>query len=139
MKVSRPSVMLLAVVAAAFMADSVMARGHGGSGGGRSGHAGAGRSAHAGGHHGHGRTRVFIGAGVVAPALLPWWNYPAYHVAGVYPAAPLYYIERGDPSAPAQEWLYCRSANAYFPSVVECAAGWERVAPPTQPPPSAPQ
>jgi hypothetical protein len=140
MKVCRASVVLLALTAAAFMADSVMARGHGGSGGGRSGHAGAGRSAHAGGHHhSHSRTRVFIGAGVVAPALWPWWDYPGYYVAGAYPAEPLYYIERGDPSAPVQERLYCPSANAYFPAVVDCAVGWERVAPPTQPLPSAPQ
>jgi hypothetical protein len=135
MKTSKAGLVLLTLVAAALASEPVLARGKGGSGGGRSGHhSGAARSGHHSGVHQHGSSRLFVGGVVAAPAFWPWWGYPGYRVAGVYPAEPVYYIEQGDQTAPPQgEWLYCRSANAYFPYVAECAAGWERVAPQVPP------
>jgi hypothetical protein len=129
MNISRAGSVLLIVLAAALVSEPVLARGKGGSGGGRSGHhSGAGRSAHHSGHHA--RSPIFGGGLVAAPAFWPWWNYPAYQLAGAYPAAPLYYIEQGDEAAaPGGEWLYCDGANAYFPYVIECPGGWQRVAP----------
>jgi hypothetical protein len=131
MKVSSYVIVMLALVAAALVAaalvsEPVFARG-GRGGGGHGAHGGAGRG-HSGGHHHHGRTGVFVGAGVVGFA--PWWGYPAYGVVSAYPPAPLQYIEKGDGSSPAEiEWFYCRPLNAYFPYVAECPGGWERVAP----------
>jgi hypothetical protein len=129
MNISRAGWVLLVVVAAALVSEPVLARGKGGSGGGRSGHhSGAGRSAHHSGQHA--RSQIFGGGFVAAPAFWPWWNYPAYQLAAAYPAAPLYYIEQGDETAaPGGEWLYCTGANAYFPYVIECPGGWQRVAP----------
>jgi hypothetical protein len=134
MKISSSALMLLTVIAAALASEPVLARGKGGSGGGRSGHSGAGRSAsHSGGHH-HAHSRIVAGGFVAAPAFWPWWNYPAYALAGAYPAAPLYYIEQADDAAaPAGEWLYCQGANGYFPYVIECPGGWQRVAPQVPP------
>ena len=131
MKISSSGWVLLTVVAAALASEPVLARGKGGSGGGRSGHhSGAGRSAHHSGGHHHARSRIFAGGFVAAPAFWPWWDYPAYALAGAYAAAPLYYIEQADEAAaPAGEWLYCHGANGYFPYVIECPGGWQRVAP----------
>jgi hypothetical protein len=129
MNVSTAGLVLVIVVAATLASEPVLARGKGGSGGGRSGHhSGAGRSAHHSGvHH---QARIYAGGLVAAPAFWPWWNYPAYQLAGAYPAAPLYYIEQSDEAAaPAGEWLYCDGANAYFPYVIECPGGWRRVSP----------
>ncbi|HEY0338865.1 MAG TPA: hypothetical protein VGC70_16100, partial [Burkholderiales bacterium] len=83
MNISRAGSVLLIVLAAALVSEPVLARGKGGSGGGRSGHhSGAGRSAHHSGHHA--RLPVFGGGVVAAPAFWPWWNYPAYQLAGAY-------------------------------------------------------
>ncbi|MDB5926907.1 MAG: hypothetical protein JWN13_5843 [Betaproteobacteria bacterium] len=132
MKFSRAGWVLLTVVTAVLASEPVLARGHGGSGGGgRSGHhSGAARAGHPSGVRHHGTSRLFVGGVAAAPALWPWWDYPGYRVAGVYPGEPVYYIEQNDPGEqPQGEWLYCRPANAYFPYVAECATGWERVAP----------
>ncbi|MGZ5231208.1 MAG: hypothetical protein ACXWC3_14355 [Burkholderiales bacterium] len=130
MKISRAGWLLLTVVMAALAAEPVMARGKGGSGGGRGGHHSGARSGqHSGAHH-HGVSRLFVGGVVAAPAFWPWWDYPAY----VYAAEPVYYIEQNNPAVqPQGEWLYCRSANAYFPYIAECAGGWERVVPQVPP------
>jgi hypothetical protein len=131
MKIRSSGLMLLTVVAAALVCEPVLARGKGGSAGGRSGHhAGAGRSSHHSAVHHRARSRLFVGGFVAAPALWPSWDYPAYALARAYPAAPLYYIEQSDEAAaPAGEWLYCQGANGYFPYVMECPGGWQRVAP----------
>src|SRR5690349_20254554 len=112
MKVSSYAIVTLVLLAAALMTEPVFARG-GRGGGGHGGHAGGGRG-HSGGHHHHGRTAVFVGAGAVGFA--PWWGYPGYGIVGAYPAAPLHYIVKADESVPAQsEWFYCRPLNVYFP------------------------
>ena len=116
--------MLVALMALGLATDGAFARGKGGGGGGRSGGARSGGHHQ---HHGHGGTRVFLGAGVVAgPALWPWWDYPAYAA----PGAPVQYIEKADDAAD-RDWFYCAGSNAYFPYVGECAGGWQRV--PSQP------
>jgi hypothetical protein len=131
MNIPRAGWVLVIVFAAALASEPVLARGKGGSGGGRSGqHSGAGRSAHHSGGHHHARSPTFAGGFAATPAFWPWWNYPAYQLAGAYPAAPLYYMEQGDEAAaPAGEWLYCQGTSAYFPYVLDCAGGWQRVAP----------
>ena len=126
MKICRVGWVLLIVVTAVLASEPVLARGKGGSGGGRSGHHSGARSGQHSGVHHHGPSRFFVGGVVAAPAFWPWWDYPAY----VHAAEPVYYIEQNDPAVqPQGEWLYCRSANAYFPYIAECAGGWERVVP----------
>lgn len=73
----------------------------------------------------------------------PGYSYyypPAYYppVAAV-PPAPTQYVEKGDapsaaPSLDPGYWYYCRNPAGYYPSVAQCAGGWEKVAP--QPPSS---
>ncbi|RDK03502.1 hypothetical protein [Paraburkholderia lacunae] len=82
-----------------------------------------------------GHARVFVGVGTpffypVAP--LPYYYYPP--VVAV-PAAPVTYVEQGQPSAgPRQSsgsWYYCDASRAYYPYVKQCPGGWREV--PTQP------
>ncbi|HEV7390794.1 MAG TPA: hypothetical protein VGO08_04050 [Burkholderiales bacterium] len=131
MKICRAAGVVLILLAAVLVSEPVLARGKGGSGGGRSGHhSGAARSGHHSGVHHHGSSRLFVGGAVAARAFWPWRDYPAYAYAG----EPVYYIEQNDAAVqPQGEWLYCRSANAYFPSIAECAGGWERVVPQVPP------
>jgi hypothetical protein len=50
-------------------------------------------------------------------------------------SAPPVYAEQGVAQAPPAQaqadWYYCAAANAYYPYVAECPAGWQRV--PAQP------
>lgn len=107
-------------VAAVIASDPAAARGRGG--GGRSG-------GHHGSHHHHHSHSSFVFAGA---AFLPAWYYydypPVY--AGTLP--PLQYIERDQGPQEEDAWLYCPVAGAYFPSVVDCPSGWQRV--PAKPP-----
>jgi len=89
-------------------------------------------------HHGS-HTSTSVGVFVGAPAFwYPPYYYPPYYPPVVaVPSSPPTYIEREDAQeapAPTQSnwWYYCASAQAYFPYVKECPAGWQRVAP--QPP-----
>ncbi len=93
----------------------------------------------------HGRTRAHVGLyfgvplggwGWYGPA---YWYYPPYPTSVVVvPQQPQTYIQREDtPAAPASAhpqgyWYYCADAQAYYPYVKECPAGWQRVTP--QPP-----
>lgn len=102
---------------------------------------------------GHGvRYGVYIGAPLVTA---PYWYggyyrpYPYYYppTTVVVPAAPTTYIEQAPAAgvaapltaAPAQTatlpagyWYFCQAANAYYPYVKECPAGWQQVAPQPQ-------
>jgi hypothetical protein len=74
--------------------------------------------------HRHGHFGVFIG-----PYWGPWW-YPSPVI--VERSTPVYV----DPQPVVVEavpgdsyWYFCRAANAYYPYVKECPAGWEKVLP----------
>ena len=98
-----------------------------------------------------GRIRFGVGVTIGAPLFWPGWYpgphyyYPPYPPAVVVipaaPAAPTVYVERErveqaperqEPASPSNWWYFCRDANAYYPYVRHCPAGWERVNP--QPP-----
>ena len=98
---------------------------------------------HRGHGHGHGgnvRFGISLGFPIYGPRYYPapYYAYPApvyaYPPVVVAPSAPPVYIELGTaPEAQAQgDWYYCAAANAYYPYVAECPAGWQRV--PAQPP-----
>lgn len=105
--------------------------------------AGVAANAYAGGHVG-----VWIGGPVYYPypypaAPAPYYYYPPppVVVAPAAPAAPVQYVEQGqpaaDPGAPIQQpgmWYYCEPARAYYPYVKQCASAWRTV--PAAPPPS---
>ncbi len=87
-----------------------------------------------------GRVRFGFGVTIGAPVFWPGW-YPGPHyyypqpivVVPAAPPAPTVYVERAEP-APARPdaanwWYFCRDANAYYPYVKQCSAGWERVSP----------
>lgn len=116
--------------------------------------------AHGYGHRGGGgywigpRVSFYYGAPL-------WWGAPYYYYGAPYayappptpaPAAPVTYIERGEPmpsaappaqpgtppaaSAPGSQWWYlCASPRGAYPYVRECPGGWERV--PAVPPADA--
>lgn len=106
---------------------------------------------------GHGpRVGVYIGAPLAfgyrpypyywGPPAYSYYYPPAYYapVVPVAPVAPVtpQYVEKGDDPAAAGTtalepgyWYYCRNPQGYYPSVAQCAGGWEKVAPQ---PPSAP-
>jgi len=98
--------------------------------------------------HGHGGVRFGVSVGVPlfgygyfpGPHYYPYpvYAYPtpayAYPPVVVQSYSPPVYIERGaDQAAQALgDWYYCAASNAYYPSVAECPAGWQRV--PARPP-----
>jgi hypothetical protein len=126
MNISRAGVMLLILVTAALASEPVLSRGGSGLGGRSGHHSGAGTWAQHSGVRQRGRLRIFVGGVVGAPAFWPWWDYPPY----VYAPDPVYYIEQGDETVPpAAEWLYCPALSTYFPYIMECPGGWQRVAP----------
>jgi hypothetical protein len=65
----------------------------------------------------------------------PWYNYPPYPYSYPYsyyynPPAPSHYIERSDPTPPAETWWnYCPESRTYYPYVKECPGGWQQVSP----------
>jgi hypothetical protein len=93
----------------------------------------------------HGGGHVGVGVVIGGPVWGPWYYPPAYYPPAYYPpayypapvvdhGAPPVYVEQTAPSAPAENyWYYCASAQAYYPYVKECPAGWQRVAPQPQP------
>ena len=124
---------LALVLCGALVSTSVMAdyRGHG--------------RGHGYGHGGGVRFGISLGVPLFGPHYYPapYYLYPArvyaYPPVVLAPAAPPVYIEQGTPAqavpAPSQaqaDWYYCAAANAYYPYVAECPAGWQRV--PAQPP-----
>ena len=114
MKLSKWSAVLIVCLAAIMVSEPVLARK---SGGGRS-------HSHSGHRHSAHRHVFFAGAGFLAA-----WYYTPY--MWIEAPAPVQYIERGDEQAPREghDWLFCSAANAYFPTVIECAGGWQHVAP----------
>ena len=96
--------------------------------------------------HRHGvRGGVFIGVG---PSF--WWGapYPYWYYPPAYYYPPPYYVytpppvvvqetpvytqrQPPPPPPPPQQsyWYYCRSANAYYPSVQTCPEAWVKVPP----------
>jgi len=70
-----------------------------------------------------------------APYYPPYYYYPPTSVVVV--PQPQTYIQQDPPAAaaPAPQpgyWYYCADAQAYYPYVKECPAGWERVTPQPQ-------
>jgi len=99
------------------------------------------------GRHGHRGPRVSFGITIGAPLHYgawypgPFWYYPPVAPLVIAPAAPPpVYVQREEPASARSDartdaaswWYYCRDANAYYPYVKQCPAGWEKVAP--QPP-----
>jgi hypothetical protein len=91
----------------------------------------------------HAGGRVFVGVGVGAPFWYPYpyvYPYPVYSPpVVVQQQQPPVYVEAA-PSAPSQPqyWYYCQSAQAYYPYVRECPAGWMQVVPQMGQPPQPP-
>jgi len=94
--------------------------------------------------HGRYRSRAHIGLYFGVP-LAGWgWYGAPYYSPYYYPPTsvvvvpqPQTYIQQDAPAAPAAPaqqgyWYYCADAQAYYPYVKECPAGWQRVTP--QPP-----
>jgi hypothetical protein len=78
--------------------------------------------------HGHGHVGIYFG-----PIWGPWWGPPAYYYnysAPVVVERPVYVetppVVQAAPTI--SYWYFCRAANAYYPYVKDCPAGWERVA-----------
>jgi hypothetical protein len=76
------------------------------------------------------------GWGYGAPYYSPFYSpyyYPPTSVVVV--PQPQTYIQQDAPAAPAAPapqaayWYYCADAQAYYPYVKECPAGWQRVTP----------
>ena len=63
------------------------------------------------------------------PAPAYYYPAPAYYEPA-FATPPVEYIEQG-PAAQG-DWFYCAQSGAYYPDVLQCPAGWQRVAP--QPP-----
>ena len=72
---------------------------------------------------------------MIGPVWGPWYFPPPwYHQPPVIieREPPPVYIEKPRaeaPSGPTNFWYFCRAANAYYPDVRECPAGWIKVAP----------
>ena len=112
---------------------------------------GSGAPHGSGGSHGHGGFHGHRNVIIGGPVFWPWYYYPYYFYPPYYPPYYYYppygvpylpptYIEQGSDEMPAQQpvpspayWYYCPSVKAYYPYVMECPEGWQRVAP--QPPP----
>jgi hypothetical protein len=91
--------------------------------------------------HASGRWRggVFVGVGpwwgspYWGPAYPYWWYPPPYYYPPtVIVEEPKVYIERPPaapppPPAPPADWYYCRSGQAYYPSVQTCPEDWVKV------------
>jgi hypothetical protein len=86
------------------------------------------------GHHWHGRVFIGFGPGFWWGAPYPYWGYPppyAYAPPPVVVEEPPVYVQPPTPlpaaPQPQAEWYYCRSANAYYPSVNSCPEAWVKV------------
>lgn len=84
--------------------------------------------------HFHGHGRVFIGVGPAFWWGPWWWGPPPYYYAPpqVVVQEPPVYVQPqpappAAPPAPAGEWYYCPSAQAYYPNVPSCPEAWIRV------------
>jgi hypothetical protein len=99
------------------------------------GRSGGFHGGHGHGHHHHGST-VFFGA---AFAPVWWWGSPYYYPyyypypAPVYQQAPQVYVQQNGQTEPYY-WYYCEGAQAYYPYVQQCPAGWMKVVPPSNGP-----
>ena len=91
-------------------------------------------------HHRHGHIGLYFGLGVplagwgwYGAPYYPYYYYPPTNVVVV--PQPQTYIQQDAPAAPAAPapqagyWYYCADAQAYYPYVKECPAGWQRVTP----------
>jgi hypothetical protein len=97
----------------------------------------AGICASAWADHGHGHVHFGISVG---PYWGPWYFPPPtyyYPPVVVERSSPVYVQQQPVLEAAPQTsyWYFCRAANAYYPYVRECPAGWEKVlpTPPGQP------
>ena len=125
------AMVLAAALAFAGVAEARSSGGHGGGGRGAS-HGGAHSHSYARPHYGG--PRVFVGV----PYCYPYRRYyyypaPAYYNPVPYYAAPYYappvqYIEQGQ-GGPG-DLFYCAQSEAYYPDVLQCPAGWQRIPPP---------
>lgn len=93
--------------------------------------------------HGRYRSRAHIGLYFGVPlAGWGWYGSPYYSPYYYYPPSSVVvvpqaqtYIQQDPPpaaAAPAPQtgyWYYCADAQAYYPYVKECPAGWQRVTP----------
>ena len=129
MRSSTLSGLILLLAAGALATEPVWAAGRGG------GRSGAGKGGGHRGHHHHNHRHffgatggVFLGYGYYAGGY-PGAYYPGYAV--MEPWGVPYYIERSEEVGAGAGWLFCPGANAYFPTVIECASGWIGV--PAQP------
>jgi hypothetical protein len=80
-------------------------------------------------HGGHLRFGVTIG-----PYWGPWYLPPPtyyYPPVVIEQQSPIYVQQQPVMEAAPQNsyWYFCRAANAYYPYVKECPAGWEKVLP----------
>ena len=78
-------------------------------------------------------TRFLFGVNVVAALWYPY-PYPVYSPPVAVESSPAY-VQTD--TQPQQYWSYCQDAQAYYPYVKECPAGWLQVVP--QPPPPSSQ
>jgi hypothetical protein len=115
----KPTLMLIAVLAAIMASSSPLARGS------RSGH----------GHHV--RSGVYLAPLFASRPFFPTPYYPypyAYYgpAASAYPAAPATAQQGAPAAAPAQSSVfprYCPGMNAWYPDVAVCPGGWQEIQP----------
>jgi hypothetical protein len=130
------------VLAASGVAEARSSGGRGGGGGHGAAHGGHAYSGSRSYSHSHGRyygSRVVIGV----PYYYPYRSYyypppyyypaPSYYnpvpyYAAPYVAPPVQYIEQGQ-GGPG-DLFYCGQSEAYYPDVLQCPGGWQRIPPP---------
>jgi len=86
-----------------------------------------------------------FGIGFVDPFWWDPWYAPVYAGGYNYGYVPLPYPDDTDQAPPlvappaAQQpfyWYYCAESKSYYPYVGQCPSAWQRVTPPSAPPPS---
>jgi hypothetical protein len=83
-------------------------------------------------HHHRSRSFVFFGFGAPFGYAYGYPYGPPYYYGPDYAArgeAPKVYVERfdGQPTPQTEGEIFCPSEGAYYPSVTDCAGGWQRV------------
>lgn len=92
----------------------------------------AGSAFAGGGHHHHHGSRTQFGVYIGGP-VYPWYYpppvyYPPRVIVVPAPPPPVY-IEQAPSYNASQYWYFCQQANAYYPQITDCPAGWIRVPP----------
>lgn len=82
------------------------------------------------------RSRVSVVVGSPFVGFSPWWYaspwyYPPQPLVVAPPPPPPVYVEQAQPAGEPAEayWYFCAESQAYYPSVSQCPAGWQRVPP----------